>query len=54
MLRVEARNAEVPIERKPEWMIWYQRIELTQLEAAMEYVKLQRWLRQRNLGVWVS
>ena len=41
-------------ERKPEWMIWYQRIELTQLEAAMEYVKLQRWLRQRNLGVWVS
>ncbi len=40
--------------RSPGWTIWYQRIELTQLEAAMEYVKLQRWLRQRNLGVLVS
>ena len=40
--------------RRPEWMIWYQRIETTQLEAAMEYVKLQRWLRKRNLGVLVS
>ena len=36
--------------RRPEWMIWYQRIETTRLEAAMEYVKLQRWLRQRGLG----
>ena len=36
--------------RRPEWMIWYQRIETTQLEAAMEYVKLQQWLRQRGLG----
>ena len=40
--------------RRPEWMIWYQCIEITQLEAAMKYVKLQRWLRQRNIGVRVS
>ena len=39
--------------RRPEWMIQYQRIEQTQLEAAMEYVKLQQWLRQRNLGMRV-
>ena len=35
------------------WTIWYQCIELTQLKAAMAYVKLQRWLRQRNLDVLV-
>lgn len=42
------RPYSIPHELK--WMIWHQRIELTQLEAAMAYVKLQRWLRQRGLG----
>ena len=46
------RPYSMPHELK--WAIWYQRIELTQLEAAMVYVKLQQWLRQRNLGMPVS
>ena len=46
------RPYSMPHELK--WAIWYQRIETTQLEAAMVYVKLQQWLRQRNLGMPVS
>ena len=36
LLRIEARNAETPIERKPPWI-------KTKLRTGPEYQQIQRW-----------
>ena len=42
MLRVEARNSQVPIERKPPWI-------KTRLRTGPEYTELKRLVRREGL-----